>query len=350
MSNLRFWVRSIPVVVLLLLVSLITPTSSKAEVNAKGSLDESLYPWVGMLYASNSDKSFGCTAILIEPTWVLTAAHCVEGNNRFDITFGGGLSSGGQVVSVDYFAIYPNYTKKTLVDDIAILHLSRSLPFYYVKLPPKDDISYIKSGMYSIGFGQDEKGSLSGKLNYNLQRLSYNINSLSKKIPALYYDRVTKKYSLPCSGDSGGPLVAGGKDSILLGVTSYGGEDCNTKSPAYYTRVSSYLEWIKNTKINITDVLKRTRSKKIQQVVTPEVTYARRDGVVYGAFIPNNLAYRYILNCIDENGNRFIFSSDTGTVALSNGYLLSLLGCVGSYIDDKLNESIPSRQILIRVS
>lgn len=54
-----------------------------------------------------------------------------------------------------------------------------------------------------------------------------------------------------CSGDSGGPLAIGNENghNILLGlkaaVTSVV-DQCLAKRPIVYTRVSSYLQWIKN--------------------------------------------------------------------------------------------------------
>ncbi|XP_055846066.1 chymotrypsin BI-like [Episyrphus balteatus] len=48
-----------------------------------------------------------------------------------------------------------------------------------------------------------------------------------------------------CSGDSGGPLVLKGTDT-LVGVTSYGSSyGCEVGHPSGFSRVTSYLSWIK---------------------------------------------------------------------------------------------------------
>jgi secreted trypsin-like serine protease len=58
-----------------------------------------------------------------------------------------------------------------------------------------------------------------------------------------------------CRGDSGGGMFlresehgVGGKAEspwFLLGVVSYGGQACGMGTPDVYTRVSKYVEWIK---------------------------------------------------------------------------------------------------------
>ncbi|XP_059761425.1 kallikrein-15-like, partial [Balaenoptera ricei] len=48
-----------------------------------------------------------------------------------------------------------------------------------------------------------------------------------------------------CEGDFGGPLVCG---DVLQGIVSWGDVPCDTTTkPSVYTKVCSYLEWIKET-------------------------------------------------------------------------------------------------------
>uniref|UniRef100_A0AC11C560 Kallikrein related peptidase 15 n=1 Tax=Ovis aries TaxID=9940 RepID=A0AC11C560_SHEEP len=57
--------------------------------------------------------------------------------------------------------------------------------------------------------------------------------------------RLTRPVRVTAEGDSGGPLVCGG---VLQGIVSWGDVPCDTTTkPGVYTKVCSYLEWIKET-------------------------------------------------------------------------------------------------------
>ena len=68
-----------------------------------------------------------------------------------------------------------------------------------------------------------------------------------------------------CYGDSGGPLMLNDRNThvapgtpgpVLLGITSYGSSDCNSRtSPGIYTRVSAYTRWIEQQTSTYGDAL-----------------------------------------------------------------------------------------------
>ena len=51
-----------------------------------------------------------------------------------------------------------------------------------------------------------------------------------------------------CGGDSGGPMVLRkpGGAWYQMGVVSFGSKKCGLGKPAVYTRVTAYLDWIKD--------------------------------------------------------------------------------------------------------
>jgi secreted trypsin-like serine protease len=54
-----------------------------------------------------------------------------------------------------------------------------------------------------------------------------------------------------CKGDSGGPLMKEYYDGVkqfwfVVGVVSYGPRECGSEGvPGVYTKVSSYMDWIR---------------------------------------------------------------------------------------------------------
>ena len=64
----------------------------------------------------------------------------------------------------------------------------------------------------------------------------------------MLFKKFTDKDS--CSGDSGGPLIARTKDGAegvmyLEGIVSFGSSSCSGSVPGIYTRVSKYIDWIR---------------------------------------------------------------------------------------------------------
>ena len=50
-----------------------------------------------------------------------------------------------------------------------------------------------------------------------------------------------------CRGDSGGPLLdLTGNQATVIGIVSFGTNKCDSSIPGVYSRVSAYLDWIRN--------------------------------------------------------------------------------------------------------
>ena len=124
----------------------------------------------------------------------------------------------------------------------------------FLSLPPVNDKPLLLiDNLYILGNGEDENGERDYKFKKSLQMdLSSNGGSFYEKfdqslqISAGRYIAEIENYSKACKGDSGAPLVAtfGGIET-LLGLVSYGSEDCKTAAPSIFVRVGVHREFIK---------------------------------------------------------------------------------------------------------
>lgn len=159
-------------------------------------------------------------------------------------------------VSGDSAIIHSGYNSKTLVNDISVIripHTSLTSRISIVKLPAIarsystfDGDSVVASGW---GLTSDSSKAVSNDLMFAVLKVIS--NSVCKKT----YGSASVKDSTicvatpdaisTCQGDSGGPLVLE-SSKVQIGLTSYGAKDgCEIGKPAAFTRVTSYLEWIR---------------------------------------------------------------------------------------------------------
>merc|ERR1711963_412919 len=88
------------------------------------------FPWVVYLRCNN--PGWACTASMISDTWVLTAAHCVDGCTEWTVQAGSNLINGqdDSRVTIDTTVgiRHPGFNFITLHDDVAVIQLPEPVP------------------------------------------------------------------------------------------------------------------------------------------------------------------------------------------------------------------------------
>ncbi|KOC58589.1 Chymotrypsin-1, partial [Habropoda laboriosa] len=157
------------------------------------------------------------------------------------------LKSGGESYGVQKIVAHSGFSMTSLLNDVAVIRVDRNIKFSNLVKP----ISLATSGTFEgspcvlTGWGTTRVG---GNVPNNLQMIDLVIETQAKCKKAHWRVRdshictYTKVGEGACNGDSGGPLVVHG---VQVGIVSFG-QPCAVGKPDVYTRVSSFVSWIKN--------------------------------------------------------------------------------------------------------
>ena len=253
---------------------------------------DSAWPWQVVLYIRNKRGNFSmsCGGSLINPGWVLTAAHCVNSLTPEDYAVIEGTShidsllkkkGPGRLVLVRRVIRHEDYNDVTKENDVALLELAAPALAKPVRLSFPENSPLETAGMTATvtGWGTlrsvlDGKDAKTGEI-VQPDDPNYFTNDLMQvEIPLVSEEVCKKSYKgaridhrvvcagLPeggkdsCQGDSGGPLVAnaGGDEFKQIGIVSFGRGCAEKEAYGVYTRVSAFQDWLqRNTQLALAD-------------------------------------------------------------------------------------------------
>jgi len=158
-----------------------------------------------------------CTATLIAPRVVITAAHCLgfDPPNVYDVFFGPSVEQGGTTIAVVGGRAHPDYDPNTFAHDIAVLLLASDAPVAPMALRIEALRDLTGEEVVIAGFGvTDTAAPMTGVRSAGIARVTSLDDDSIDLAPGP---------AIACAGDSGGPVISNGE---LIAVTSHGDAVC----------------------------------------------------------------------------------------------------------------------------
>jgi V8-like Glu-specific endopeptidase len=219
------------------------------------------FPFMAFVVFENATVTEVCSGTLVSNNVVLTAGHCGE-NPETGVVHNAGYftvitgsanwTAPPRVISkVSAVAIYPGFLRTSLQGDAAVLQISApvaSPPVRLATTPPLAGTGAIIAGWGNTVYEQEgiteilRYGSTAVQSSTFCQQEWGTKFHSATQLCALDYPTYT--YG-SCFGDSGGPMLQEvGAEYVEIGITSFGGEECETSLPNVDTRADVVEPWV----------------------------------------------------------------------------------------------------------
>ncbi|XP_040074219.1 proclotting enzyme [Ixodes scapularis] len=233
------------------------------------------WPWLAAIYLQESgkEKKVICGGALISPRYIITTAQCVAGSRGtprpvglFSVRLGDvdlrSTDGDTHAIDVDVETIHrhPRYNGRTYNNNVALLELSKEVPFSQFVRPiclPLGEISMMNvTGIQAFVVGWEHSPTNAYERSRNQLQVGLVTIWEDAECQEVYRSFAIDQKTQLCAGDQrsgpgpcpisvGGPLLhrLDGR-YYLLGLASFGYPCGYTTHPDIYTRITGHLDWI----------------------------------------------------------------------------------------------------------